>query len=149
MIDVKKVRQALASLLEGNDFFLVDVTTGKGDIQVFVDRPSGITIDDCTLLANRLRKMIGEEMDEYDLTVSSPGLDMPLKVPEQYMKNTGREVEVITTDGRMMRGMLHAADREGFVLLENRKAGKKEIQVVEHHLRFHQVKKVLVIVKFK
>lgn len=66
-------------------------------LRIFVDKPGGITIDDCA----KLNEKIGRYLDEkeiipqrYILEVSSPGLDRPLKKESDFQKVTGRLVRI-------------------------------------------------------
>jgi ribosome maturation factor RimP len=80
LIDVEYVK-------EGHDYFL----------RVFLDKPGGITINDCETLSRRLDAKLDEHdwiQDHYYLEVSSPGLDRPLKKPADFKRNIGKRVEV-------------------------------------------------------
>lgn len=151
MIERKRILQQVESLTEGSDIFLVDVLVSRDTVQVFVDKPAGITIEDCSALSGRLQSVMGNELDEYNLVVSSPGLDHPLKIPEQFIRNEGKEVEVVTADGMKRRGILLSADRLGFTIEELIKNGgrKKEIRGLEQRFEYDGVKRVNIIVKFK
>ncbi|MDR5658224.1 ribosome maturation factor RimP [Serpentinicella sp. ANB-PHB4] len=100
-----KVEQIVIELvhpiLESEKFELVDIEFKKEGphryLRVYIDKPEGITLDDCQIVSEHL----SEKLDEYDpieenyfLEVSSPGLDRPLKTEEDYIKFKGRDVEV-------------------------------------------------------
>ena len=97
----QKVTELVNSLLSGDIIELVDVEYNKEGqdyfLRVFIDKPDGVTINDCEALS---RKMDGK-LDEYDwikehyyLEVSSPGLDRPLKKPADFQRNIGKQVEI-------------------------------------------------------
>ncbi len=75
---------------------LVQVVSGRGGlIQVFIDKPGGITVDDCATASNHLSRLFVVENIPYErLEVSSPGLDRPLLKPADYARFAGREVTV-------------------------------------------------------
>ena len=83
---------ALAAL----GYELVQVMSGRGGlIQVFIDKPGGVTVDDCATASNHLARLFAVENIPYErLEVSSPGLDRPLLKREDYVRFAGRLVTV-------------------------------------------------------
>ena len=78
--------------------------------------------------------------EDYELTVGSYGITSPLLLPRQYRKNIGYEVEVLTGDGRKLKGVLADADDEGFTLtttVKKKLEGKKRPELVEEQERFN------------
>lgn len=74
-------------------------------LRVFIDRPEGISIDDCVLISNQIGNVLAVENDfDYDrLEVSSPGLDRVLKKATDFAKFIGQEASVklrLAVDGR-------------------------------------------------
>ncbi|MFN3751845.1 MAG: ribosome maturation factor RimP [Thiobacillus sp.] len=66
---------------------------GRGLIRIFIDKPGGITIDDCVAVSNHLTHLFTVENIDYDrLEVSSPGLDRPLVKPQDYTRFAGEAV---------------------------------------------------------
>lgn len=65
-------------------------------LRVFIDRPEGISIDDCVLISNQIGNVLAVENDfDYDrLEVSSPGLDRVLKKAADFAKFIGQEASV-------------------------------------------------------
>lgn len=65
-------------------------------LRVFIDKPEGITIDDCVLVSNQLGNLLAVEHDiDYDrLEVSSPGLDRVLKKPADFERFIGQRASV-------------------------------------------------------
>jgi ribosome maturation factor RimP len=88
-------------------FFLVEVRI-KPTNKVFVDADQGISIDKLVQLNRKLYKDIEENNffgnGDFSLEVSSPGLDEPLKIYRQYLKNIGRHVEVVLEEGVKKKG---------------------------------------------
>ncbi len=100
---------ALAGIIEqavvGLGYELVDFETSPRArlLRVFIDRPviepaenrSGITVEDCAAVSNHLTRLFTVENIDYDrLEVSSPGMDRPLKKPEDYVRFAGQDVQV-------------------------------------------------------
>ncbi len=100
--------------------FLVD-TSVRGPrtslvIEVFIDGDVGIDAGTCAEVSRALKKELEATVlttaDNYELTVSSPGLDRPLKFPRQYGKHVGRGISVEVRAGgstEQLRGILTAA----------------------------------------
>lgn len=150
MITKDHIRSLAEGHISGTGIFLVDVRlSSTGRITVLIDRPEGVRIEDCALLSKFISNELGEEGGDYELNVSSPGLDMPLLVPEQYLKNEGRMVEVVTNEGDREKGLLMNPTRGGFDLRVDTKQKNKEIVSVVRSYNFEDVKTVKVIISFK
>ena len=63
-------------------------------ISVFIDSLKGININDCAVLSRLLEDQLDREKEDFELTVSSAGLDQPFIVIEQYKKNIGKQIKV-------------------------------------------------------
>jgi ribosome maturation factor RimP len=83
--------ELLETTLNGLGYELVMVErAGRGLLRVFIDKPQGITIDDCVSVSNHLTQLFAVENVDYDrLEVSSPGLDRPLVKPRDYARFAG------------------------------------------------------------
>ncbi|MBS7352950.1 MAG: ribosome assembly cofactor RimP, partial [Muribaculaceae bacterium] len=122
MIDKMLLEQVLTKGMEGTDLFIVDVTIGKdNNIVVEIDSDTSVDIDECVRLTRLVESHFDRDKEDYDLEIGSAGLTSPLKVERQYHKNIGNEVEVLTADGRKLKGVLKAVDSEGFVLTTEQK----------------------------
>lgn len=84
----------LEPVLAGLGYELVALErAGRGLMRIFIDKPDGITIEDCVAVSNHLSHLFTVENIEYDrLEVSSPGLDRPLVKPQDYTRFTGETV---------------------------------------------------------
>jgi len=66
-------------------------------MRIFIDKPAGIGVEDCATVSNQLTRLLAVEGVDYDrLEVSSPGLDRPLKRPQDYARFVGERVQVKT-----------------------------------------------------
>lgn len=86
------------------EYFCVSIKVKPtNNIKVFLDGDNGLAIEKCVQFNRKLYKLIEESNvypdGDFSLEVSSPGLDEPLKLHRQYVKNTGREIEVVFEDG--------------------------------------------------
>lgn len=69
----------------------------SGMLRVYIDHPNGITLDDCEAVSRQLSAVLDVEdpiAGQYDLEVSSPGLDRPLFTPEQMARHAGSRAKV-------------------------------------------------------
>jgi ribosome maturation factor RimP len=111
--------------LAGMGFELVDARASGGGrfLTVFIDRPGGITVDDCADVSRQLTRVFAVEGIDYDrLEVSSPGLDRPLRKAADFERFAGSRVDVKmrTADAsgrRRYAGLLRGA-RDGVATLE-------------------------------
>ncbi len=149
MITKDHIRKLVTEHISGTGIFLVDVRlSSTGRITVLIDRPEGVRIEDCATLSRQISNDLGEEGGDYELNVSSPGLDMPLLVPEQFVKNEGRMVSVVTNEGERLKGVMMNVTRGGFDLVSETKKKKESITAVRS-LNFEDVKTVKIIISFK
>jgi len=150
MVTKEQIRRVAESHIQGTGIFLVDVRlSSTGRITVLIDRPEGVTIDDCASLSKAISSAVGEEIGDFDLNVSSPGLDMPFLVYEQYLKNEGRMVEVVTAAGELFKGTLMNVTQGGFELSSEKKIRKGETETVVRSFNYEDLKTVKVIISFK
>ena len=127
--------------LEGSKLYLVTLQVSKDNvIDIALDSDEDITIDDCVAVNDAVHAAFDRDEEDYELTVGSYGITSPLLLPRQYRKNVGYEVEVLTADGRKLKGVLADADDEGFTLsmtVKRRLEGKKRPELVEEQERFN------------
>lgn len=154
MMDLKRIiREFVEELIQGSELFLVDVRTSnsgkRNKIAVLLDSDTGISIDQCAKISRELSQKIeaGDFGDlSYVLEVSSPGLDEPLKIKRQYLKNRGRELQVILNDDTQKKGTLEDIKEDSIVLSV---FDKKKKEVSSFEFAFRDIKKSNIIVSFK
>lgn len=81
----------------GMGYELVDVQASNGGrlLRVFIDKPGGVTLDDCAAVSRQLSRVLPVEGVDYEnLEVSSPGLDRPLRKPGDFSRFAGHRAEV-------------------------------------------------------
>ena len=99
----QKTEALLLPMMEEHHFELVDVEfvkeAGTWFLRAYIDKPGGITIDDCELISRALSDQLDKDdfiEEAYILEVSSPGLGRPLKKEKDYVRNMGKEIEIRT-----------------------------------------------------
>ncbi len=145
MIDKNYIVQIIESKLTGTEQFLVDVKLSPGRLAVFIDKHSGITIGECSALSRFLTIDLEPAgfLETHEIEVSSPGMDQPLKNYKQYLRRIGREIKVITAEGKQYKGKLLSANENEFELLEiiQTKENKKKIKRENNiKLNYNQIK---------
>ncbi|MBI5584679.1 MAG: ribosome maturation factor RimP [Deltaproteobacteria bacterium] len=127
-----RIRELAEILLKESGLELVDLEfrrEGRGWVlRLFIDKPGGVTLDDCAAVSRELGDQI--EVEDliplsYTLEVSSPGLDRPLKKEEDFLKQIGKLIQLTTSvplagqsffKGKLLDyekdGLLHLADKK-------------------------------------
>ncbi len=152
-IEEEIIKMAEAVLTDSSHFIVtVSISSRKGPkkVLVVVDGDNGVGIDDCATISRALSSALEETdliKDQYLLEVSTPGLDQPLKMTRQYIKNIGRKLKVNHTGG-IAEGTLVSVEPDKITLHEEKGAGKKK-EVITHEIAFSEVSKSFVLVSFK
>ncbi|MDE5744486.1 MAG: ribosome assembly cofactor RimP [Paramuribaculum sp.] len=111
MIDKQKLYATVEQAIANTDAFIVDVTvTPDNIVTVEIDSPTGVDLDACVDINRKIEDAFDRDVEDYSLEVGSAGLTAPFKVLGQYLKNIGNTVEVLTRDGRKLRGILKAVE---------------------------------------
>jgi len=147
-----KIKELAESVLQEPGHFIVDVLfNGKqrpARLMIILDGDNGVTIDNCADLSRKLSVLLDEQnvlTDAYNLEVSTPGLDHPLKLKRQYFKNAGRQFKVHLKDKSIVQGKLEEVSDEKLSICQQ--VDKKETKVTE--VLFDQIEKAFVMVSFK
>lgn len=117
----------LNPIVTGFGFELVDVEyvkeAGTWYLRAYIDKPGGITVDDCEKVSRVFSDILDEKdyiEDSYIFEVSSPGLGRPLKKEKDFQRSLGEEVELRTFRAvdrqKEFVGVLHAFDKETVTL---------------------------------
>ncbi len=145
-----KTEELLLPIMETNGFELVDVEYVKEGsswyLRAYIDKPGGITIDDCELVSRALSERLDSEdyiSEAYILEVSSPGLLRPIKKEKDYKRNLEKEVEIRTykmiDKKKEFVGTLTAFDKDTVTISEDgqeRVFEKTEIALIRPYVEF-------------
>lgn len=155
MIDKDFIKDVTDIFLQGTPMFLVDVTVRPGNIIVVeIDSDDSIGIDDCIALSRDIESRLDRDAEDFELEVGSAGVTSPFKIPRQYKKNEGNEVEVLTKAGQKLSGVLKTSDNNGFVITITKMVkpeGAKKKVALEEDLSFtyDEVKYTKYLIRFK
>ncbi|HKS93313.1 MAG TPA: ribosome maturation factor RimP [Gammaproteobacteria bacterium] len=98
------MRETLLRIIEpavnGLGYELVELEFQGKLLRLYIDQPQGVTLDDC----EKVSRQIGAVLDvadpvpgAYTLEVSSPGLDRPLRKPEDFSAQSGKRARIELT----------------------------------------------------
>jgi ribosome maturation factor RimP len=151
-----KVKELAQSKLADPAHFVVDVRFNDKQrparLLVIVDGDNGVTIDACADLSRALSKELDDRdliPEAYMLEVSTPGLDHPLKLKRQYIKNVGRGFKVHLLDKHIVQGRLESADDTRIVIEEQVKGAPKAAPTKMTEVPYENIEKAFVMVSFK
>ncbi len=148
-----KIEKKVNELIEDTDLFLVDIKiTPQQKIMVFMDGQKNITIDQCVKISRALENYLEEEQlvnEKYILEVSSPGMDQPFKVEQQYFKSIDKSVEVLKKDGVKHEGILkqYTTDNIQIEVTKTKKGKIIEQQLID--IPFSEIKTTKKLITFK
>jgi len=154
----EQIIELLQPYLEDDRIFIVEVKVSEGKIRqtiiILLDTDEGIQIEECASVSRQLAHFIETNeliKDAYNLEVSSPGIDQPLLLKRQYVKNVGRNLKLQLVDGSEKIGALENVTDEGIVLKEELKKskGKKVVLAESLTIAFENVKQAKVQISFK
>jgi ribosome maturation factor RimP len=151
MITESKLVKMIDAHLAGGAVFLVDIIVKPGNqISVFIDGDHRVNVETCRELSHFMNESLDRDAEDYDLTVSSAGIDRPLKLPRQYKKNIGNSLDVITKTGDKLSGVLLKSDETGIEMeIPPVKKSKKETEVKIVSLKFDDIKSAKEVITFK
>lgn len=154
MITTERVTTAINEAIAGTNIYLVDLKVSPNNkIAVFLDTDTRITLDECKMVNRALEQKLNRDKEDFDLTVSSPGLDEPLKHIRQYKKRIGSQVAAVTKDGQKAIGKLIEVTDDGITIEEKtveKVEGKKTRQTIINNitLNFNQIKQTKLVLSF-
>ncbi len=151
MIDKEQLIALIEQNLAGSEKFLVGVVIKPGNkIRVYLDSDREISIDDCAQMSKYIGQHLSREADDYELMVSSAGIEHPYRYLRQYRKNIGRQVVVALKDGSKITGTLLEADNEHIdIRPEGDKKSKQKEPPAVQRISFGLIAETKGIVSFK
>lgn len=151
-----KVRELAESKLADPGHFVVEVRFldrhKPARLLVILDGDQGVNIDACANLSRELSRALDEQdliKMAYMLEVSTPGLDHPLKMKRQYVKNVGRGFKVHLLNKQIVQGRLDSADEQKIVIEEQMKNATKLAATKMTEIPYDNIEKAFVMVSFK
>ncbi|MDC1403907.1 ribosome assembly cofactor RimP [Crocinitomicaceae bacterium] len=158
MITKKKVTELIDERIAelDNGLFVVSLKiTTNNIIHVEIDKHDGnVAIVDCMSVSRNVEHNLDREEQDFELHVSSAGLDKPLRVLPQFIKNIGRNVTVKLNNKTVEEGEMIQADKEGLTIRQEKRVkieGKKKKQdiVEEKYFPMSEIKETKIVISFK
>jgi ribosome maturation factor RimP len=139
-----------------NGLFVVSLTISSSNvIRVELDKHEGnVAVSDCMSVSRNVEHNLDREEQDFEISVSSAGLDQGLRVFAQYKKNVGRDVKVKLKEGDKIEGKMIAATPEEITIQTTRKERiegkkKKETIIEDHVLNMENVAETKIVISFK
>lgn len=158
MISKKKVAALIYERIEelDNGLFVVSLNISPSNqINVELDKhEGGVSVKDCMSVSRNIEHNLDREQEDFELHVSSAGLDKGLRVFAQYQKNVGRNVVVKLNEGGKIEGKMTEATPDQITIQTTRKErieGKKKKQTIVEDvvLTMDKVKETKIVISFK
>jgi len=151
MISKERVKELSLEKIVELDCFLVDVrVSSTNEITVLFDKDGGVGIKECLFVSRHIEGNLERDIEDYQLTVCSPGVEKAFVVKEQYLKNIGKDVKVKTDEGDIIKGELKSYSDENIVIETSKKQkNKKELLIERITIPTNKIKETKLIIKFK
>jgi ribosome maturation factor RimP len=147
MITQEHVIKTVEEILAGTDKFLVEVLIQPVNrITVFFDGDNGVSITDCQNLSREIGERMDRDANDYELTVSSAGMDRPIRLPRQYNRRIGKHLDVILQTGERISGKLVRADNSSIELEHPVKNPRKESARLNSVITLDKIKSAKIII---
>lgn len=151
----EKVEKLLKEAFEERaDLFLVDFKMGAGnEITVIIDGDDGVKLSDCMFFSRAVEHNLDREEYDFSIEVLSAGASSPLSFPRQFIKNVGRDLQIVDREKRTETGLLKVANEESVTITwkarEPKPIGKGKVTVEkEWTLKYEDIKQAKVVIKF-
>ena len=151
----EELEKAAAGYVEGKDLFVVGIKiSADNDIDITIESDNrDVTLDDCVEMSRYIEERLDRDVEDFSLTVGSAGLTAPFKLPRQYRKVVGSQIEVTFPDGHRQKALLESAGDDEFEisyekLVQEEGKKKKVRQTVRQTLKYSDIKSAKAVIKF-
>lgn len=153
MITKEQIISVVEEFISDKDIFIVEVKVSPSSVvDVTVDSMTGVPIDVCIALNRFIESRFNRDEDDFELTVGSHSISDPFVVEQHYLKNIGRDVEIVLKSGEKPQGTLLSFSDNGIEIKYEKKEtveGKKRKQLVEvvEKIALEDIKSTKLIIK--
>lgn len=150
MINKERIEKLVENAIKelATEVYVADILVKSDNrIYVFLDSDTYVHIEDCIIISKHVESQIDRESEDFELNVSSYGATQPLKFPRQYIKNIGRNLEVLKQDDTELMGEITAANENRVVILVTPK--KKKEAPISMELSYNEIKEAKIMISFK
>ena len=150
MISKEKISALASEHLKDSDRFIMEVKVKTGNIiTVYLDGDTPVTIDDCVALSRHIESGLDRDEEDFELRVTSYGADKPLILPRQYRKNTGRDLNILTRDGKSITGKLLDVEDDSILIEVKKEKKKNQFQATSVEVKFEDIEKAMIVIAFR
>jgi ribosome maturation factor RimP len=128
--------------------------SSKNAISVKIDNfNGGVSVKDCVSVSRNIEHNLDREVEDFELQVSSPGIDQPFMVHEQFLKNIGKQVSVTLENQKVLSGELMIVTENQLSIKEitiekNKATNKKKTIETVHQLLMSDIRETKLIISF-
>jgi len=151
MINKEKIEEIAKVKAHDLNGYIVDVTVSSAnEIVISFDKNGGVNVDECVSISRYVNDNFDRDIEDYALTVCSPGLTSPFKIKEQYEINEGREVLVKKNDGKKVSGILKKYENQLTLAVKKKKKGSNTKYIYSDIvIPFDEIRETRLKIKFK
>lgn len=156
MIAESTIKNLVEEKFKDTDRFIVSIKISANNrIEILIDGLSNISIKDCIDLSRHIESSLDREKEDFELMVSSSGIDEPIFMEKQFIKNIGRKVEILKIDGIKIEGTLLGIINESNTIqiennrIEKNSKGKKQTITEQITIPLHEIKETKLVLSFK
>ena len=155
-MEKKKVEEIIEAGLQGTDRYLVELNiNAANEMEIFIDSDTVVDITHCVELSKYIESNLNREEEDYELNVSSAGLDMPLRLARQYRRHIGQLLIVKTSSGGELLFRITETDETGIWGISisknpNAKKGSKNLFIESEpmHMNFNEITEAKIEIVF-
>ena len=152
MIAKEKIRKVAESKIKEIDGFFVDVKVNTANvITLFFDRMDGVRVEHCLAISKHIEEHFDRNIEDYELTVCSAGLENAFMVDQQYHKYNGKEVGVLLNNGKRKKGIILSYENDVLTLAtsKKKKGSNKEHIITNLEIPQTEIKETKLKINFK
>lgn len=158
MINRKEIEHLVEERIQelNSGLYVVEMTISSSNvIRIEIDKINGgVTVADCVSVSRNVEHNLDREQQDFELHVSSAGLDKPIRHINQYIKNIGRTITVSQKDNKILEGKIMKVSDDRIILsceeaqlLEGKKR-KEKVEVI-YEIMLTDVKEANIVISFK
>lgn len=142
MVDKSLVENVVNEHLTNSSLFLVSVKVSKNNVVIVtIDGDEGVKVNDCIELSRFIESKLDRNKEDFELTITSFGLEEYFTLQRQYKKNIGENVEVVLLDDTKINGVLSKCEDDKIEITNKRQKSQLSIS-------FNEIKKTRMIINF-
>lgn len=151
MISKQHITELAEAFLKDSENYLIDVkVSASNKISVLIENDQHVAIQDCINLSRHIEHSLDREQEDFELEVSSPGIDQPFRHERQYRKYAGQEVEIKMRSGIKHKGILSLSGINAISLLPTKAKSSKKTNIPNEPVTFNlnEILETRLVIKF-